>query len=696
MIIRFFVATAFAAVAATCPALAQTSDQTDGNLIIVTAQRTTALNLDREADEELATGPDAAAFIARQPGMALVDNGALSGQVQMRGLFGERILLRVNGQHFATGGPNAMDPAMHYAPMALIERVEIARGASPVRDGPGFGGGVNAVLKQARFGNAGTLSPQVDISVQYRSVDDSVAAGGMVGLANDRVRFGAIASWEKGDDMRFPRGRVGGTGFERAVYGVHAGFQTGSGEISLEYRRQDTGRSGNPPFAMDIIYFHTDFLRAGFEGELASDLTLEAHVDYSGVEHRMNNFTQRPAPAIAATRQSDTYADTMGAGLSLRFGSIDRHVRIGSDFEAIDKGFMLYNPLSPTFFIHPLDRARSDRIGAFAEASAALGVVDAELGLRVDRHGASTEVPRFGPGVPMGPANLARTFAKADREWSGTSIDAALRLSADFGDVTPRFTLAHKTRAPSLVERFAWLPTEASGGLADGNIYVGSPALKIEKAWLFEAGFDWNAETAYARPLVYYRRLDDFIQGVPFDVTPGVLDTPVETVSSASGDATPLRFANVDAEIYGADIAFGTRLVGPLRLDGVASYVRGKRRDIHDNLYRIAPANARLALAWEAKSWSLTAEALAVAKQHKVSATNGEVSSKGYLTFNLFGYWIMRDGLRLDVGVENLFGKYYVEHLAGYNRNSGSDIALGARLPGTGRSGFIRLRWQSF
>lgn len=217
MIIRFFVATAFAAVAATCPALAQTSDQTDGNLIIVTAQRTTALNLDREADEELATGPDTAAFIARQPGMALVDNGALSGQVQMRGLFGERILLRVNGQHFATGGPNAMDPAMHYAPMALIERVEIARGASPVRDGPGFGGGVNAVLKQARFGNAGTLSPQVDISVQYRSVDDSVAAGGMVGLANDRVRFGAIASWEKGDDMRFPRGRVGSTGFERAV-----------------------------------------------------------------------------------------------------------------------------------------------------------------------------------------------------------------------------------------------------------------------------------------------------------------------------------------------------------------------------------------------------------------------------------------------------------------------------------------------
>jgi hypothetical protein len=42
------------------------------------------------------------------------------------------------------------------------------------------------------------------------------------------------------------------------------------------------------------------------------------------------------------------------------------------------------------------------------------------------------EAPRFGPGVPMGPANLARAFANADREWSGTSVDAALRLSADW------------------------------------------------------------------------------------------------------------------------------------------------------------------------------------------------------------------------------------------------------------------------
>lgn len=681
------------ALASTTSALAAESEAPSAETIVVTAPRITSLDAATEAEDEHATSPDGAAFIARQPGAALVDNGTLSGQVQMRGLFGERIALRINGQQFATGGPNAMDPAMHYAPMALIDRVEIARGISPVRDGPGLGGGVNTVLKQVRFGESQGVSPQVDVSGQYRSVDNSVALGGMAGLASESLRLGLIASWEKGDDTRFPGGRIATTSYERAVYGVHAGFRAGPGELSLEYRRQETGRSGNPPFAMDIVYFHTDFGRIGFEGDLADGIRLEAHADYAGVSHRMNNYQERPAPALAMTRQSDTYADTMSADMSLRFGSAERHLRIGADFELIDKGYMLYNPLAPAFFIHPLDRAHSDRLGAFAEWRTGGGPVEAELGVRMDRHGAKTGAPRFGPGVPAGPANLALGFANADREWSGTTVDASMRLWADLGALTPRLTLARKTRAPSLIERFSWLPIEASGGLADGNIYVGTPGLKPEKAWIAELGVDWAGATAYARPVVYYRRIDDFIQGVPFDATPGVVNTPVEMVSQASGDATPLRFANTNAEIWGADIAFGAKIAGPLRIDGVTSYVRGTRRDLADNLYRMAPANGRLALVWEAARWSLSIEGQAVAAQKKVSATNDEAASKGYVLANIYGHWLVRDGVRLDVGIENLFDRQYLEHLAGYNRIAASDVPLGARLPGPGRSAFMRLRW---
>ena len=681
------------ALTAATPAFAADGDEQSADTIVVTAPRLTATEAATEADEELSTGPDGAAFIARQPGAAVVANGALSGQVQMRGLFGERILLRINGQRFATGGPNAMDPAMHYAPMMLIDRIEIARGISPVRDGPGLGGGVNTILKHARFGDGSSLSPQIDLTSQYRSVDDSVAIGGLVALASDSLRLGVIGSYEAGDDIRFPGGRIGSTSFHRTVYGVQAGFRAGPGEFSLEYRRQDTGRSGNPPFAMDIVYFHTDFARAGFEGDLNDDLRLEVHANYTGVSHRMNNYELRPAPIVAMTRQSDTYADTMAADASLRFGSADRHIRVGADFELIDKGYVLYNPLSPAFFIHPLDRASSDRVGGFVEWRSGFGAIESELGLRIDRHGASTGPSRFGPGVPAGPVNLANAFALADRNWSGTSVDASLRLWAEMEAFTPRLTLAHKTRAPSLIERYSWLPTEASGGLADGNIYVGDVNLKIEKAWIAELGVDWQGDTAYARPVIYYRRINDFIQGVPFDATPGILNTPVEIVSNGSGDPTPLRFANTDARIWGADIAFGAKIAGPLRIDGVASYVRAERTDIADNLYRMAPANGRLAVSWEENRWSISVEGQFIARQNHVSATNTEVPSAGYVLANISGYWLIRDGVRLDLGIENLFDTYYLEHLAGYNRITGSDVPLGSRLPGAGRSAFARIRW---
>lgn len=670
------------------PAFADEGPQAD--VIIVTAPPVTSTLQVKDAEREVTSAPDGAAFVTKVPGAALVANGPLSGQVQMHGLFGERILLRINGQRFATGGPNAMDPVMHYAPAALIDRIEVARGISPVRDGPGLGGGVNTLLKQVGFSEGAQLAPQMDVSAQYRSADDSVAVGGVAGLASEHLRFGVIASWEEGEDVRSPIGKLAGTSHRRALYGVQAGMRMGDSELSVEYRRQETGRSGNPAFGMDIVFFHTDFAQMGFKGDLAEDVTLEANARYSGVSHRMDGFTLRPPMMM---RVSDTYADTMGADLTLVFGSVTRHVRIGADFEQIDKGYVTYHPTVAANYVHPLDHAASDRVGGFIEWRTGLGSVEAELGVRVDRHGAQTGVPRYGPDISAGQQSLANAFAATDRDWSGTTVDASARFWADLGEFTPRLTLARKTRAPSLVERFAWLPTEASGGLADGNIYVGTANLKPETAWIGELGLDWANATAYARPVVYYRRIDDFIQGVPYDNSPGTVNTTVETVASASGDSTPLRWANTDAEIWGANLAFGTRLAGPLRLDGVASYVRGKRRDIADNLYRMSPANGRVALTWDMPRWSVSVEGQATARQNKVAASNNEARTGGHFLVNLSGHWLVREGLRLDLGVENLFDRYYEEHLAGYNRNASSIIGVGKRLPGTGRSAFARLRW---
>lgn len=672
------------------PALAQGQDRilTD---IVVTGHRAETMTAEAQPTTTAVPMPDGAEIVAQLPGAAVTDNGPLSGQVQYHGVAGERVSTLINGQSFATGGPNAMDPPMHYAPALLIDRVEVARAIGPVRSGPSFGGQVNAVLLSPAFTQGDALTATGIVRANYRSADDSFGVGGMVGVANDTVRVGVIAAYEKGDDLRFPGGRIASTGFERSIYGITIGAQTGPGEIEFEYRRQETDKSGNPPFSMDIIYFDTDFLRMAFTGDLTDSLQLQVKGGHVAVRHLMDNNSFRTPPADPTRwRESFASSDSFNGGAALRFGKADSYVMVGADFDLHKKYMAISNPNNANFFITAFNDTTTDRIGGFIEARGSLGALNGEIGVRYDHYAQSAKAPVYGTAVVGGPVTLANMFTAEDRRWSSDAVDASARLWLDAGALTPRLVIAYKHRAPTTVERYGWLTIEASGGLADGNIYMGNRALKIEKAAMVEAGFDFESGGFTLRPTVYYRRIDDYIQGTPFDATPGVINTPVEMVSAANGDPTPLMFRNVDAEIYGADVDVGIALPAGFRFDGVASYVRGKRRDVDDNLYRIAPPNARLTLSWNGGGFNLFAQTQLVAKQSEVSVTNGEAASGGYALFNAGGGFTL-GGLTLNAGVENIFDKYYTEHLSGYNRIMGSDVPVMSRLPGAGRSVWVRV-----
>ena len=664
--------------------------------IIVTAKRRNTIAIDAVvAPRQIALPADAAAIAARVAGGDIFGNGALSGQLSYRGLAGERVLGRVNGQRFATGGPNAMDPPLHYAPSILVERIDVARGVAPVAEGPSLGGAINAELVQAQFTNSASLSPQMRVASQYRSVDDSYAVGGLAALASEQWRFGLIASREQGEDYRFPGGTAVGTSFERNLYGVHAGFQTGAGELFVEYRRSETDPSGNPPFALDMVYFDTDFVQGGFRGAIAENIGLTLRLGHVAVRHLMDNQTLRqPAAVPAQARASFADADTVTAEAALRFGGSRSYLEVGADAEITDRFVTITNPTNPAFFIDSQPNIRAERIGAYLQWRGAMGAVQFELGSRIDRTEQSAGVPMLGTAVPMGPRGLAAAFVASNRQADDTTVDAVARLWIEGGAVVPRLTLARKTRVPSVLERFAWLPTEASFGLADGNIYVGNQTLKPEVAWIAEAGFDFANDWLTLRPTVYYRRVDDFIQGTPFDATPGVLNSPVEMVASMSGDPTPLMFRNTDAELYGADLDFVVRPLASLELAGTASIVRGARRDIADDLYRISPANLRLSATWATGDLSLGAEVFAAADQNRVSLTNSELPGDGYATLGLFARYAFTEGLAIEAGAENLTDERYAPHLAGRSRVGASDVPLGERLPGPGRGVWARVTAQ--
>lgn len=680
-----------AALAAPCAALAQ-DDTTLVDRVVITAPAVTAPTTSIETPSSRPLeGPDVSQLLSRVPGGARLGNGALTGQVEYRGLFGPRLNLRIDGQNFASGGPNLMDPPLHYAPTALVEALEIDRGVSPVRAGPGLGGGLNAVFRKIDFTDSDAFRFGYNATVQGRTADESTSIGGIVGAANDHLRFNLMGAYDKGDDTRFPGGVIAGSSFERELYGVSTGARGDNQDVGFDFRRQHTGLSGTPALPMDIVFVNTDVGKLNYSGDFAG-ATFTAQIGYADVAHAMDNFDLRPGPAPAMQRRTDAAARTWSGVFGYARDWSGGTIRAGLDTEKVDRDVIITNPNNASFYVHNLPNIENRRTGGYVEWTGPLGPLNSELGLRTDHYSSSARLAATGPALPAMAANLAAAFNAADRTHKDDTVDVVARFWTDSHDgLSWRATLARKTRVPGYVERYSWLPTSASGGLADGNIYVGDLNLKPETAWIGEAGFDYRGERYYLRPTVYVRQVDNYVQGVPFDSTVGVIDTPQEMIASMNGDSTPLRFANVDARLYGFDVNGGAHLGGGWWVDATASYVRGERRDINDNLYRISPPSLTVGLTYDASRWSVTGETRMVADQTKVSATNSEAPTAGFAIVNLYGEWTVRDGVRVMAGVENLLDKRYEDHLAGYNQISGSDVPVGARLPGAGRGAFVRL-----
>jgi iron complex outermembrane recepter protein len=177
---------------------------------------------------------------------------------------------------------------------------------------------------------------------------------------------------------------------------------------------------------------------------------------------------------------------------------------------------------------------------------------------------------------------------------------------------------------------------------------------------------------------LFYNKVNDYIQGVA-----GIYS------------ATVLKYTNIDAELYGVDGSWKYAATHNLGLSGIVSYVRGKRTDVSDNLYRIAPLRASINADYAMGQWQHRAEWQLADRQDKVSANNGETATAGHGLFNLRTSYKFDKKATLSAGVENLFDKYYADHLGGVNRVTGSVVAVGEHLPGAGRFGYVSAdyRW---
>ena len=628
---------------------------------------------------ELNISPDSAALLKKAPGANVNGNGPLTGIQQYRGMYGSRVSVDVNGAAISSGGPNWMDPPLSYAPAALLDSMKVYRGIAPVSAAQeSIGGAITAELWSGEFGEGIDFETSGRVRAGGQTVNDGWMTSGALVTANQHHRIKLSAMIEQADDADFDGGKILPSEYDRDRVDLGYGYTRGAHTIQLDVARNETGDTGTPALPMDIEYIDSDLanLRYGFEGETYN---ITGQVFYSEVDHGMTNFHLR-TPGMMQ-RRNIAAGDSYGFKLMVDWDDDKGQWRVGVDGHSSEHNSDISDPTNAMFFVTNFNDAERDVFGLFAERSQQISSHwFGEFGVRYNRVEMDSGVVDCNMcGMPGMMQMLRDNFNNADRKKEDDNFDAVAKFFYQVDqDATYYIGLARKTRTASYQERYLWMPMQATAGLADGNNYLGNLDLDPEVAHEIELGVDYDNGPLSVSPRVFYKDVDDYIQGTPQGIV----------------GAADLKFNNVDAEFYGFDVEASYQLNQNWSVSGLVNYVRGERKDISDDLYRIAPLNGLISVEYRTDRWSAVVETVLVDEQDKVSLTNNETTSSGYGLVNLKGQWQVSEPVSLEFGLDNAFDKDYRDHLGGVNRVTNPNIAIGERLPGYGRNLFARIDYQ--
>lgn len=662
--------------------------------------------------DRMVASPDAGELLRRLPGANINKNGELTGIAQYRGMFGNRVNVAINGMPISSGGPNAMDSPLHYAPLAMLEAITLHRGITPVSSGmETVGGSLEASTFRGDFkGSDFEFNSKIYLGGQ--SLNNGNVVNAFLTLANDRHLFRTNLLRESGDDSDFADGAITPSSYKRDRFDIGYGFRVGEHMLNLDYAVNNTGDSGTPALPMDILSIDSKLSRVEYRWE-GGDRNFVFRLNNNDISHVMTNYHLRRPPQGTAMvmapmmyRSTEATSDNQSVLLQMEQDSTNGLWRYGLDghFATHDAG--ITNPNMARFFVQNFNNVEKELLGLFLEKEIEVRHQSlVEAGIRANRYSlksgtvsANLNPMNLATGMPVMLNNiagsLAGTFNSADKTITDVNIDWFAKYSYHQSTETTLYVgLARKSRSPTYQETFLWMPMESTGGLADGKTYIGNLNLDSEVAHEIELGIDWNSGDFSLSPRLFYKQVDDYIQGTPSQ------NAQANTLSMmmanmGMGSSNPLQFNNVDAEIYGFDMEAGYTLMPNWYLRSIVSVTHGKRKDIDDNLYRMAPANVSLALDYLTQNWMFTLESIAYARQSKVSDTNLEAQTAGYALLNASAEVQLTGNIDLGIGINNLFDRNYRDHLAGYNRAFNPDIALRDRLPGLGRNLYARLIWD--
>lgn len=688
---------------------------------------------------------DTASLLSAIPGVSLSSAGGVSGLPVIHGFADDRLATQVDGMNLIASCPNHMNSPLSYTDPTNVGSVRVYTGVVPVNvGGDSIGGAIEVVSADPVFAKAGEgVVTRGEIGGFYRSNGDgyggnlgatlathhfSLSYHGSTAQSDDYTAGGnykpagpssrAPADINAGISHRLDGDTVGSTAYKARNQTLSAAYQNDAGTQLFEITggMQRIPYENYPNQRMDMTDNRSTQLNAHYRGFYDWG-KLAARVYHQHVDHEMNfgndkQFWYGSAPGMPM----NTVSSTSGAKLAATFDLSQRDtLELGTEWQKYHLDD--WRPPSGTGMMAPgtfwsINDGQRNRFDVYAEwtrqwTSAWL----TQVGARSDTVHMNTGQVQ---GYSTQPGGMMNSYMKTAKDaaalnaqiLNGTAdqTDHNLNFSA-LARYTPDATQSYvfgfmrQARSPNLYERYSWsswaMTAVMNNFVGDGNGYVGNVRLKPEKANTLSATADWHDATGKAwgvKFTPYYTYVQNYIDA---RCMPGMV--------CKTNQFNVLQYVNQSARLYGADLSGHYLLaeipsLGRFTAKGQVSYTHGRNTETDEGLYNTMPLNAKLALVQDIGRWQNTVETVLVGAKTDVSAVRGEQPTGGYSLVNLRTCYTWHK-LRIDVGIDNLFNRFYELPQGGLYVGQGMTMSIngvpfGTPVPGLGRSIYTRVNYQ--
>ena len=633
------------------------------------------------------TPSDGGEWILEVPGVTGVKMGTHGTDPVIRGQKNNQLNVLLDGAYLFGGCPNRMDPPSSYATPEIYDSALVIKGVQSLIYGAGGPGGT--VLYER-------ATPTFEPGQNYYG-----KAG--AGYVTNGAIWNAFADISAGSNKAFVRGTISaaeqtenykdGNGDE-----VHSGYKTNAGNLLFGGRTAggtllrfdlDAVRGSDIKYAgarMDAPVSDSDSYKFTIEsGGMGSFSAITADVYRTDVYHEMDNFSLRPQPGSWMWVPSDSITD--GARLLGDMMLANGTLTLGLDYQANDRDATRYAGSSGTFptmvqaYLWP--GVSIEQPGVFGEYSGNLSKGnDYTFGLRVDYVDSSASKADLMP-VAMGgqSANDLYTtyYGLTAQDKTDTNVSALYRMEHVFdAQTTFRWGLSRSVRSADATERYI-----AAGSPMPTMRWVGNPDIQPEAHHQLDLGMNFQLRKGELSFTTYYDDVSDYI----------LLDRAHGQAGILLSDGAYV-YRNVDAVLYGFDMEADYQWTSSWRSRFTAAYVYANNESDNRAIAQTPPLEGTASLEYWQEGWMLAGEMRSVAKQSRVDddpVTGSGVDfgvTPGYTVYRLYGLFKLGKLAELKYGIDNLFDKYYREHL---NKPSGFDPTSSTPVYEPGRSYWARL-----